>query len=132
MGKLLIDHYISSIGDEAVHKLAWYVYITGGEVAKNQGLYGACQDLLRDTFSGNVHDLGPAVAEMEFEERPNEPFLFFAAEKTDPGNFKLSPYLAFAIHEGRLTETVGLAHPFRYRVRGTVANKAVAMRCQGF
>ncbi|MDN5872494.1 MAG: fructose-1,6-bisphosphatase, partial [Nitrococcus sp.] len=37
-----------------------------------------------------------AVAEMEFEERPNEPFLFFAADKTDPGAYNLPLYLAFA------------------------------------
>ena len=29
-------------------------------------------------------------------ERPNEPFLFFAADKTDPGAFNLPLYLAFA------------------------------------
>lgn len=40
--------------------------------------------------------MGPAVAEMEFDERPNEPVLFFAADKTDPGAFNLPLYLAFA------------------------------------
>lgn len=33
---------------------------------------------------------------MEFEERPNEPFVFFQADKTDPGAFNLPLYLAFA------------------------------------
>ena len=37
-----------------------------------EGLYGAGQDLLKDSFSGNVKGMGPGVAEMEFEERPNE------------------------------------------------------------
>ena len=69
---------------------------TGTEAAKQQGLYGAGQDLLKDAFSGNVRGMGPAVAEMEFEERPSEPFLFFAADKTDPGAFNLPLYLAFA------------------------------------
>ena len=108
--KLLIDNYISNTGDdiailmthnhgvghEGVHKLAWDAFIAGTEVAKSQGLYGAGQDLLKDAFSGNVRGMGPAVAEMEFEERPNEPFLFFAADKTDPGAFNLPLYLAFA------------------------------------
>jgi fructose 1,6-bisphosphate aldolase/phosphatase len=40
--------------------------------------------------------MGPAVAEMEIEERPSEPFLFFAADKTDPGAYNLPLYLAFA------------------------------------
>lgn len=70
--------------------------IGGTEIAKQQGLYGAGQDLLKDAFSGNVHGMGPAVAEMEFDERPNEPFLFFAADKTDPGALNLPLYLAFA------------------------------------
>ena len=65
-------------------------------MAKQQGLYGAGQDLLKDAFSGNVRGMGPAVAEMEFNERPNEPFVFFAADKTDPGAFNLPLYLAFA------------------------------------
>ncbi len=36
------------------------------------------------------------MAEMDFEERPNEPFVFFAADKTDPGAYNLPVYLAFA------------------------------------
>jgi fructose 1,6-bisphosphate aldolase/phosphatase len=107
---LLLDHYISFTGDdiaivmthrhglahEAVHKLAWDAFIAGTAVAKSQGLYGAGQDLLKDAFSGNVRGMGPAVAEMQIDERPNEPFLFFAADKTDPGAFNLPLYLAFA------------------------------------
>ena len=108
--ELLIDSYVSFTGDdiaimmshthglndERVHKLAWDAFVAGTETAKRQGLYGAGQDLLKDAFSGNVHGLGPAVAEMTFEERPNEPFLFFAADKTDPGAYNLPLYLAFA------------------------------------
>jgi len=74
----------------------WDAFTVGTKAAKGQGLYGAGQDLLKDAFSGNVRGMGPAVAEMEFEERPNEPFLFFAADKTDPGAFNLPLYLAFA------------------------------------
>ncbi len=83
-------------GNEKVHQLAWHAFVAGTKVAKEQGLYGAGQDLLKDSFSGNVKGMGPAVAEMEFEERPNEPFLFFAADKTDPGAYNLPLYLAFA------------------------------------
>jgi fructose 1,6-bisphosphate aldolase/phosphatase len=107
---LVIDHYISHTGDdiailmthtrgegdEAIHKLAWDAFVEGTAVAKAQGLYGAGQDLLKDSFSGNVKGMGPAVAEMEFEERPNEPFLMFAADKTDPGAYNFPLYLAFA------------------------------------
>lgn len=40
--------------------------------------------------------MAPAVAELEFEERPAELFLFFAAYKTDPGAYNLPLYLTFA------------------------------------
>ena len=83
------------VGYEKLHKLAWDAFLAGTAVAKDQGLYGAGQDLLKDSFSGNVKGMGPAVAEMEFEERPNEPFVFFAADKTDPGAYNLPLYLMF-------------------------------------
>ena len=107
---LIIDSYIGftgddiailcthkrGISDEKIHKLAWDAFIAGTEVAKKQGLYGAGQDLLKDSFSGNIKGMGPAVAEMEIEERPNEPFILFAADKTDPGAYNLPFYLGFA------------------------------------
>jgi fructose 1,6-bisphosphate aldolase/phosphatase len=107
---LILDSYISSTGDDiailmshqrgvddpGIHELAWKSFMAGTEVAREQGLYGAGQDLLKDAFSGNVRGMGPASCEMEFEERPNEPFLFFAADKTDPGAYNLPMYLAFA------------------------------------
>jgi fructose 1,6-bisphosphate aldolase/phosphatase len=83
-------------GDERIHKLAWDAFLAATAVARAQGLYGAGQDLLKDSFSGNVRGMGPAVAEMEIEERPDEPFLFFAADKTDLGAYNLPLYLAFA------------------------------------
>jgi fructose 1,6-bisphosphate aldolase/phosphatase len=83
-------------GDARIHKLLWDAFYAGAETARKQGLYGAGQDLLADAFSGNIRGLGPAVCELEFEERPNEPFLAFAADKTDPGAYNLPLYLAFA------------------------------------
>jgi fructose 1,6-bisphosphate aldolase/phosphatase len=83
------------VGDE-IHKLAWEAFVAGTATAKDQGLYGAGQDLLKDSLSGNVHGMGPAVAEMEVEERPADPFLFFAADKTDPGAYNLPLFLSFA------------------------------------
>ncbi len=109
-GGLIIDYYLSHTGDdiailmthrrgegdEQIHRLAWEAFRAGTAAAIEQGLYGAGQDLLKDSFAGNIRGMGPAVAEMEFEERPSEPFLFFAADKTDPGAFNLPLYLAFA------------------------------------
>ena len=108
-GDLLVDHYIGYCGDdthivmthrhgvdnEKIHKLAWDAFMAGTEVAKKEGLYGAGQDLLRDSFSGNVKGMGPGVAELEFEERPNEAFTVFAADKTEPGAFNYPIYRMF-------------------------------------
>ncbi len=107
---LLTDFYVGSTGDDIailmahargtadqeIHRLAWDAFKAGTETAREQGLYGAGQDLLVDSFSGNVKGMGPAVAEMEFEARPNEPFLMFLADKTEPGAYNLPLYLAFA------------------------------------
>ena len=107
---LVRDHFVGYTGDdiavllvhdqgarsEPVHRLVWDAFQAGTEVAKRQGLYGAGQDLLKDAFSGNVRGLGPAVAEMTFAERENEPFLLFTADKTEPGAYNLPLYLAFA------------------------------------
>ncbi len=81
---------------EPIHKLAWDAFLEGTRVAKEQGLYGAGQDLLKDSFSGNVKGMGPAVAELEFEERKAEPFVLLMADKTEPGAFNLPFYLSFA------------------------------------
>jgi len=106
---LLIDYYIGYCGDDVhivmshthgvdnqqIHKLAWDAFMAGTQVAKEEGLYGAGQDLLKDSFSGNVKGMGPGVAELEFEERPNEAFTVFAADKTEPGAFNYPIYRMF-------------------------------------
>ncbi len=106
---LLIDYYIGYCGDDVhivmshthgtdnqqIHKLAWDAFMAGTKVAKEEGLYGAGQDLLKDSFSGNVKGMGPGVAELEFEERQNEAFTVFAADKTEPGAFNYPIYRMF-------------------------------------
>ena len=80
---IFIDYRITSTGDDIailsthtkgvsnceVHKLCWDAFAAGFKVAKEQGLYGAGQDLLKTEFNGTCKGLGPAVAEMEFEEK---------------------------------------------------------------
>jgi len=106
------------VGSEKIHKLAWDAFVSGTEIAKSQGLYGAGQDLLKDAFSGNVRGMGPAVCEMEFEERPNEPFVFFAADKTDPGAYNLPLYLAFAdpMYNSGLILSPNMAKGFKFTI----------------
>ncbi|HFC53563.1 MAG TPA: fructose 1,6-bisphosphatase [Gammaproteobacteria bacterium] len=131
-GDLIINHYLSFTGDDIailmthshgpghdeIHRLAWDAFLAGTETARTQGLYGAGQDLLKDSFSGNVKGMGPAVAEFEFEERLNEPFLFFAADKTDPGAYNLPLYLAFAdpMNTPGLILAPGMSKGFRFVV----------------
>ena len=106
---LWIDSYIGYCGDDVhivlthtrgvnnkeIHQLTWDAFMAGTQVAREEGLYGAGQDLLKDSFSGNIKGMGPGVAEMEFEERPNEAFTVFAADKTEPGAFNYPFYRMF-------------------------------------
>jgi fructose 1,6-bisphosphate aldolase/phosphatase len=131
-GDLLIDSFVCHTGDDIclvmthtrgedspdVHALAWEAFRRGTEVAKGQGLYGAGQDLLKDAFSGNVRGLGPASAEIEFDERPNEAVMILAADKTEPGAFNLPLYLTFAdpMYSAGLLLSVDLHAGFRFRI----------------
>jgi fructose 1,6-bisphosphate aldolase/phosphatase len=100
---LLIDFHVNRVGDDlalimthtkgrehpAVHGLAWDVFKETTKIAKELGLYGAGQDILSESFSGNLRGMGPGYAEMTFTERPSEPILVFLADKTEPGAFNL-------------------------------------------
>lgn len=107
--EVLLDHYISHTGNnialvvshrqgrgsERVHKLCRDVLAAGIEAGRKHKLNGAKGPL------GNVlNDAGseprPAVAEMEFEERPNESFLLFSADRSSVGCYNLPLYMAFA------------------------------------
>jgi fructose 1,6-bisphosphate aldolase/phosphatase len=104
---LLRSYHVSSTGDdisilmthqrgkldETIHNLAWNTFLAGTEVARQEGHYGAGQDLLVDAPAGNVKGAGPAVAELEFVERAAEPFHNLGADKTSPGAFSLPLYM---------------------------------------
>lgn len=106
---IIKDFYVTNCGDdlelimthdkgennEEVHGLAWNVFKEGSELAKDMGLYGAGQDLLKDAFSGNIRGLGPGIAEMEFTERKSEPIIAFMMDKTEPGAFNLPIFKIF-------------------------------------
>ncbi len=111
---LLIDGYVSYTGDDIallmshqrgennteIHQFAWQTFLKAAQIAKEQGLYGAGQDLLADAPSSNIRGAGPGVAEIELEygteERPVESLMMFAADKCGPGAFNLPVFLAFA------------------------------------
>lgn len=132
VGSLLSDYRIFSVGDdivnlmvhnlgvdnEEIHKLAWDAFVDGTAVAKAQGLYGAGQDLLADAFSGNVRGLGPGSCELEFEERPNEPFILFMCDKTSPGVFNLPMFRSFAdpFHNAGLLLSTEIAKGYQFTI----------------
>ena len=130
--RLLKDYKISHTGDDTailmshthgvdhkdIHKLAWDAFAKATEVAKEQGLYGAGQDILKTAFSGNVRGMGPGSCEMEFEERPAEPFVLFACDKTDPGAFNYPLFRGHAdpFHNAGLLLAPDMAIGFEFTV----------------
>ncbi|WXG45321.1 MAG: fructose-1,6-bisphosphate aldolase/phosphatase [Candidatus Atabeyarchaeum deiterrae] len=108
--EVIVDYRVTHCGDDLelimshkkgedsteIHELAWNTFKGAAEVAKELKLYAAGQDLLKDTFSGNVKGMGPGVAEMEFEERISEPVVALLADKTAPGAFNLPLFRIFA------------------------------------
>jgi fructose 1,6-bisphosphate aldolase/phosphatase len=82
--------------NEEIHGLAWNIFTKGTQIAKELGLYGAGQDLLKDAFSGNIKGMGPGIAEMEFTERKSEPIVAFMMDKTEPGAFNSPIFRIFA------------------------------------
>ncbi|MCX8204562.1 MAG: fructose-1,6-bisphosphate aldolase/phosphatase [Candidatus Nezhaarchaeota archaeon] len=143
---LLIDHFVFNCGDDLellmthtkgvnnpeVHSLAWRVFkeVTL-RVSKPLKLYAAGQDLLVETFSGNVKGMGPGVAEMEIEERPSEPIVVFAADKTEPGawNLPLFKIFADAFNTAGLVIDPTLHEGFTFRVLDVIENRYVDLRC---
>ena len=122
---ILMSHTFGKLA-EPVHKLAFEAFMTATTIAKEQGLYGAGQDLLKTAFSGNVKGMGPCVAEIEFNERPNEPFVLFMADKTDPGAFNLPLYLSFAdpFHNAGLIISPKMDKGFKFKIMDVSYTKA--------
>ncbi|MBA2860422.1 fructose-1,6-bisphosphate aldolase/phosphatase [Methanococcus maripaludis] len=143
LDETLIDYYVTNCGDdidmimthnkgtdnEEVHKLAWDALEAATEVAKELKLYGAGQDLLSTSFSGNVKGLGPGCAEMEFVERPSEPVVVFCCDKTDPAAFNLPFYRMFSdpFSTAGLVYDPSMTTGFRYEVLDVMEHKRVFM-----
>jgi fructose 1,6-bisphosphate aldolase/phosphatase len=142
--KLLLDYYIGYTGDDIhiimthmrgtdskeIHKMAWDAFTEGTKIAKDQGLYGAGQDLLKDAFSGNVRGMGPGVAEMDIEERPSEVFCVFAADKTEPGafNFPLWRMFVDARSSTGLLINEKLAEGVKFRIMDVMTGKVAGLK----
>ncbi len=137
----IIDFHVLRVGDDLqlimthdkgvengeIHKLAWDIFMECTEEAKRLKLYGAGQDLLSDTFSGNIKGMGPGTAEMEIEERPSEPVIIFMADKTSPGAWNYPLYKIFAdpFNTAGLVIDPKLHEGFKFEVLDVFENKKV-------
>jgi len=141
---LLIDYYVFNAGDDLqllmthkygeacpeIHKLAWDIFVeVTNKVSKVLKLYGAGQDLLSEAFSGNIRGMGPGVAEMEIEERPSEPVIVFAADKTEPGAWNLPLYRIFAdpFNTAGLVIDPKMHDGFKFEVMDVIEHKVVVL-----
>jgi fructose 1,6-bisphosphate aldolase/phosphatase len=92
--ELLMGHSKGE-NDAEVHGLAWKIFTACTDVAKVLKLYGAGQDMLKDSFAGNIRGMGPGATEIEFTERTGEPLIAFMMDKTEPGAFNLPIFRMF-------------------------------------
>ncbi|MDI9619886.1 MAG: fructose-1,6-bisphosphate aldolase/phosphatase [Candidatus Nezhaarchaeota archaeon] len=143
---LIIDYYAFNCGDDLellmthkkgenspeIHGLAWNTFKeVVAKVSRPFKLYAAGQDLLIETFSGNVKGMGPGVAEMEIEERPSEPIIVLAADKTEPGAWNYPLYKMFASPDNTagLVIDPSMHEGFIFRVMDVVDGKYVDLSC---
>jgi fructose 1,6-bisphosphate aldolase/phosphatase len=144
-GKTLIDYCVLHCGDDLelimthtkgvdnkeIHKIAWDVFKKGTEEAKKLKLYGAGQDMLKDTFSGNVKGMGPGVAEMTFEERKSDPVMIYMADKTEPGAWNYALYKMFADPFSSIGLIIdqSMHEGFTFEVHDLFEHKKMLLKC---
>jgi fructose 1,6-bisphosphate aldolase/phosphatase len=142
---LLIDGRVGACGDdvnfvlthelgvdsEDVHRFAWEAFEAMTEIAEGLHLYGAGQDLLADAFSGNIRGSGPGVAEFEITERPSEPVIVFAADKTEPGAWNLPLYKMFCdpFNTAGLVIDSSMHDGFTVEVHDLIESRRIFFRC---
>ncbi|WXG42686.1 MAG: fructose-1,6-bisphosphate aldolase/phosphatase [Promethearchaeati archaeon SRVP18_Atabeyarchaeia-1] len=141
---LIVDYRVTHCGDDLelimghhrgednkeIHQLAWNTFKEAAEISKELKLYAAGQDLLKDTFSGNVRGMGPGVAEMEFEERISEPIVALLADKTAPGAFNLPFFRIFAdpFCTAGLIIDPAMHGGFKFEVMDARENKVITLK----
>jgi len=75
---------------EVVDELMWDALMLGADKASELGLYGPGQDLIADSFTGNLKGAGPASVVLPLPVRPENPsqtVLVSFADKTEPMAF---------------------------------------------
>jgi len=142
---LILDYHVTNCGDdlelimshrngennEKIHELAFNTFLKAADKARELQLYGAGQDILVDTFSGNVRGMGPGVAEIEFEERKSDPVVIFMMDKTEPGAFNLPLFRIFAdpFCTAGLVIDESMHSGFKFEIMDVIENKIVTLKC---
>lgn len=143
--KLIVDFCVTHCGDDLelimthrhgvesqrIHKLAWDIFMAATKKAQQLKLYAAGQDMLADSFSGNIKGLGPGCAEMAFVERRSEPIIIFMADKTSPGAYNLPIFRMFGdpFNTAGLVIDPSMHDGFVFNVLDVVENKGVRLAC---
>ncbi|MCK4546287.1 MAG: fructose 1,6-bisphosphatase [Candidatus Eisenbacteria sp.] len=143
--KLLVDFRVAHCGDdlelimthregvesEEIHKMAWDIFMAGTRKAQQLKLYAAGQDMLADSFSGNIKGLGPGCAEMSFVERKSEPVIIFMADKTSPGAYNLPLFRIFGdpFNTAGLVIDPSMHGGFTFLVLDVLENTEVRLSC---
>lgn len=127
---LIITH-TKGVDDPTIHGLAWETFKAAAEVARKRRYYAAGQDLLVEAFSGNIRGMGPGVAEFEFEERPSEPLVVLACDKTSPSAFNLPLFRIFAdpFNSAGLIIDPRLHEGFKFEVHDVQEAKRIYLNC---
>ena len=128
--ELIMTHF-KGVDSPDIHGLAWDVFQKCKDKALELKLYGAGQDILKDTFSGNIKGLGPGFAEIEFEERKSDPIVVFMADKTEPGAFNLPIYRIFAdpFNTAGLVIDPSMHDGFIFEVLDVIEDSTVRFSC---
>lgn len=142
---LINSYYVFNVGDdvellmihgmgesnEKIHQLAWETFQEAADKARKLKLYGAGQDLLKDSFTGTVSGLGPGVAEMEIEERESDPIVILAADKAAIGIFNLPLFKIFAdpMNTAGLVIDPTMIGGFKFEVTDIVEDKKIVLKC---
>ncbi len=128
--ELIMTHHRGE-DDAEIHQFAWDTFMDLTELARRMKLYGAGQDMLADSFSGNVKGMGPGVAEFSFVERKSEPIVIFMADKTSPGAWNLPLFRIFGdpFNTAGLVIDPSMHRGFRFRVLDTIESKEWILSC---
>lgn len=127
----LIMAHEKGVDSNEIHGVSWDAFMASADLAKECGYYGAGQDLLKEAFSGNVRGMGPGVAEFEIDERPSEPIIVWACDKTAPSAFNLPMFKMFGspFHTAGLIIDNKMHQGFKFEIHDIKRGRRIFLNC---